>query len=103
MVKYHVEQVTDKKFVVDNIYCNMCGKPIKKMKDMTGDPMFADYLRVDKTWGYFSNKDCRRDEFHLCEDCYDKLIKQFKIPVSKYNDYDFGNKKSDKSGVKDNE
>ena len=36
---------------------------------------------VDYTFGYFSRKDGTRHRFDLCEDCYDKMIGQFEIPV----------------------
>ena len=39
-------------------------------------------LSVEKCWGYFSEKDGEIHELDLCEECYNKLIKQFKIPVT---------------------
>lgn len=86
MIKSHVAPVTNEEFVVDAVYCNMCGKQIKKIKE-SDHPIFADNLRIQKDWGYFSNKDGVTDEFNLCEECYDKLIKQFKIPILRKNSY----------------
>jgi len=36
---------------------------------------------ADYVWGYFSEKDGERHSFDLCEDCYDAMIKNFKIPI----------------------
>ena len=36
---------------------------------------------VEYNWGYFSNKDCERHILDLCEECYNQIVKEFKIPV----------------------
>lgn len=59
------------------IYCNMCGKAIKK--DQFGK--FYDYLSVDKKWGYLSCFDGQLHSFDLCDECYKKVAKSFKINV----------------------
>lgn len=51
--------------------CNACGKLIKDK---------ADYLKIKKEWGYFSDKDTQVHEFAVCERCYDRIVKQFEIP-----------------------
>ena len=35
------------------IYCNKCGKPICLEEAVEK----ADYIKIEKNWGYFSNKD----------------------------------------------
>ena len=35
----------------------------------------------DVRFGYFSNKDGTRHSFDLCEECYDKMIREFSVPV----------------------
>ncbi|MCD2493719.1 hypothetical protein LQE92_14005 [Lacrimispora sp. NSJ-141] len=57
--------------------CNQCGKTVKT----DGTPPYGEGLSVAKTWGYFSGKDGERHHFFLCEDCYDKLVKGFSVPV----------------------
>lgn len=59
------------------IICNCCKKIIQE-KDRTID---TEFLHVEKEWGYFSGKDGERQEFDICEACYDKWIKGFQIPV----------------------
>ena len=36
---------------------------------------------IEYAFGYFSNKDEEIHKFDLCEECYDKWIKTFNIPV----------------------
>lgn len=61
----------------EKIICNCCKKVIQ-IEDFHSR---TEYLHVEKEWGYFSNKDGERQEFDLCESCYDALIKRFRIPV----------------------
>lgn len=63
----------------NEIYCNLCGKKIEVQKEIPVE----DYVAVKKTWGYFSKKDGEVHEWHLCEACYDELVRRFQIPVTK--------------------
>ena len=58
------------------LFCNGCGKAIPQEK---GIPL-EDSLLVEKTWGYFSSRDGRKIRFRLCEDCVDKMTKDFAVP-----------------------
>ncbi|MDO4345019.1 MAG: hypothetical protein Q4C50_09480 [Eubacteriales bacterium] len=62
----------------NEIYCNMCGRKLEKKEDILRE----DVLSVKKNWGYFSGRDGEIHEFDLCETCYDRLIKQFRLPVT---------------------
>ena len=64
---------------VDKIICNKCGKEISVENGVAE----ADVLSVQKRWGYFSNKDNDVHEFDLCEECYDKWIATFAIPIER--------------------
>ncbi|MDD5945915.1 MAG: hypothetical protein PUD43_09405 [Clostridia bacterium] len=55
----------------DVIVCDACKKEIKRNK--FGE--FDDFYRIDKTWGYHSDKDGRHDCYDICEECYDKMLK----------------------------
>lgn len=57
--------------------CNCCGKSFK----MENGIMMEDAFEATKEWGYFSERDMEVHHFNLCEDCYNQLISQFKIPV----------------------
>ena len=66
----------------ETIFCNGCGKEIVIKDGM----MREDLLSVEKRWGYFSGKDNEVHRFDLCEECYDRMISQFVIPVEKENE-----------------
>lgn len=55
--------------------CNQCGQVIQSTN------AYEEYVEVSKSWGYFSNKDLETHSFHLCESCYDDIIKNFIIPI----------------------
>lgn len=60
---------------VSNVVCNMCGEEIKK--DEYGN--FADYVTINKTWGYLSNMDGEKHSADICQECYMKIIGKFAI------------------------
>ena len=62
-----------------NIRCNGCGRRIKEEKGLLRE----DVVEGRKEWGYFSKKDLQVDTFYLCEACYDSLIENFKIPITR--------------------
>ncbi len=75
-----MERSTSKlKFIKSNdVRCNVCGKKIK----MENGLLTEDVFEASKEWGYFSKKDLEVHKFNICEDCYEKLISTFKIPVN---------------------
>ena len=62
---------------IEKIICNKCGKEIIISRGVPQE----DYLEVEKRWGYQSGKDNQVDCFDLCEDCYDEMVKGFKIKI----------------------
>lgn len=62
---------------MEQIRCNCCGGLISQKGNEK-----KDYLRLEKEWGYFSNKDREIHEIYLCEECYDRWIKGFRVPVT---------------------
>ena len=58
---------------VQKIFCNQCGRPMKIENGI---------VSAEVSFGYFSKKDGIRQEFDLCEECYDRMIRQFTIPVT---------------------
>lgn len=61
--------------------CNACGRTIV----FDNGIMKEDVLKAVKEWGYFSNKDLEIHRFNLCEQCYDRIVSGFAIPVSVEN------------------
>ncbi len=62
---------------IEKIICNKCGKEIL----VRGGVPQEDVLEGRKRWGYHSRKDNQVDCFDLCEDCYDELIRSFRIKM----------------------
>lgn len=62
---------------MEKVICNKCGKKLEYKKGI----LHEDALFVTKEWGYFSKKDLRVDRFCLCEECYDKMIQDFVVPI----------------------
>ena len=62
---------------VTSIECNKCGRVIPVVEGVPQE----DVLTVDKQWGYFSEKDGEVHHFDLCEECYDRAVAEFAIPV----------------------
>ena len=59
------------------IYCNSCGKRLKEENGILKEDAFE----ATKEWGYFSERDMEVHHFNLCEECYNKMIAEFIIPV----------------------
>ncbi|RZS91852.1 hypothetical protein [Cuneatibacter caecimuris] len=59
------------------VRCNGCGKPLAHRNGMPRE----DALYVTKEWGYFSGRDGELHRFCLCQSCYEKMLRQFQIPV----------------------
>lgn len=62
---------------VNELICNVCGIKIV----MEHGVFKADMFEAKKEWGYFSKYDLEVHQFNMCEECYDKFIASFKIPV----------------------
>ena len=62
---------------IEKIICNKCGKEIL----VRGGVPQEDVLEVRKRWGYHSRKYNQVDCFDHCEDCYDELIRSFRIKM----------------------
>ena len=72
---YKTETRTIEEEYVKDVICNMCGESCRDRMDMN-----FECATLSASWGYCSRKDTERHHSHLCEDCYDKLVEQFKIP-----------------------
>lgn len=57
--------------------CNMCGKELLVEHGFLKEGCF----HGEQKFGYFSEKDGQNHSFDICEECYGKFIKMFKIPV----------------------
>ncbi|HKM04338.1 MAG TPA: hypothetical protein VJZ04_07040 [Lachnospiraceae bacterium] len=68
-----------------SVICNMCGKEMT----VEGQILKEGCFHGDHTFGYFSNKDGQTHKFDLCEECYDKIVKRFKISIEEQDIKEF--------------
>lgn len=62
---------------LSEVICNGCGRSLKVVNGILKEGCF----NGDHVFGYFSSRDGMRHRFELCEECYRKMIENFKIPV----------------------
>jgi hypothetical protein len=71
---------------LSQVVCNKCGETCfvkTNSEDFDPNDYKTEYLEVDISWGYFSKKDGESHEWEICEKCYDKFVKSFKVPPKK--------------------
>ncbi len=73
----------DEQKELQEVICNQCGKKLKVEKGI----LMEGILEVRQNFGYFSGKDGLTQEFDLCEECYDRLIDGFVIPVTQKEEF----------------
>ena len=61
----------------DRVYCNSCGRMMQKQ----GNMYIEEFVHIKKDWGYFSDKDGITQEADICEECLEKWMRTFRIPV----------------------
>ncbi len=77
MRQYHHIKKTEEIKEISKMICNQCGKEIQVVNGQAREGVFS----ADYSWGYFSEKDGEKHSFELCEECYDALLKGFRIPA----------------------
>lgn len=66
---------------MDKIRCNHCARRLESKNGIVRE----DYIEIQKAWGYFSKNDGITQEFVICEQCAQKLVNSFLIPVKEYD------------------
>lgn len=59
------------------VVCNGCGRELNVENGYLKEGCFT----ADQIFGYFSKRDGVRHRFDLCEECYEKLLGHFAVPV----------------------
>jgi hypothetical protein len=68
------EQETQNIEVVKDILCNKCGNSCKGL-----EPQSFEFALLSVHWGYGStNRDGEVHEAHLCQTCWEEIVKEFK-------------------------
>lgn len=75
-MRTYIKRDNDK---IKEMYCNCCGKQIVVEKGIIKEGVMS----LDYSWGFFSDKDGEIHSIDLCEECYNEMIRKFKIPVEK--------------------
>jgi hypothetical protein len=57
------------------LICNGCGRSLKVEQGILREDVFEG----KKQWGYFSKRDGEIHSFLLCQECYEKVIKNFAV------------------------
>lgn len=52
--------------------CNCCGKELGRHEE---------YVQIQQRWGYFSRKDGVIQKGNICEDCFERIAENFKVPL----------------------
>ncbi len=63
------------KEVLREVVCNCCGRTLET--DENG--YYEDFLHLEKTWGYGAHQDGLQEEADLCEDCWEKIKRMFRL------------------------
>ena len=63
---------------LEQVICNKCGRQLKVENGILKEGCFA----ADTVFGKKKKKDGVRHLFDLCEECYDRMIKEFAVKVS---------------------
>lgn len=71
-------RIYDENKEVKKIFCNQCNRELVVENGILKEGCFAGNV----VWGYFSSLDGKRHSFEMCEECYRKMISDFKIPVT---------------------
>jgi len=74
-----------KKNTLEKVVCNQCGRELELKNGIVQEGVFKGEVH----WGYFSRKDGENHSFDLCEDCYERLIHSFSIPVTMEEETEF--------------
>lgn len=70
---------------IEKVSCNGCGKELLVENGIVKEGCF----HVEYNFGYFTEKDGTKHEWDLCEACYDKMVKNFAIPVDVKDESEF--------------
>ncbi len=62
---------------LEQVRCNKCGRSLKVENGMLKEGCF----HAEHSFGYFSKQDGMKHSFDLCEECYEKVVKEFVLSV----------------------
>lgn len=93
MREYKEKSITNK--VNTKVVCNGCGMTFDLEKNDMEEWQFTCMHPFQVYFGYSERNYPHKWEFDLCEDCIEKIVSQFKVPVTKTNIDCWGEELSD--------
>lgn len=63
--------------VLVEMFCDCCKRKIQVENGIVKEGVFS----VDYCWGYFSKKDGQIHSVDICEECYDRIVKENHLSV----------------------
>lgn len=63
--------------VLLEMFCDCCNRKINVENGIIKEGVFS----IDYSWGYFSKKDGEIHSIDLCEECYDRIMKENNINI----------------------
>lgn len=89
-----VREIQNKKTeVVVDILCDCCGKSCKVYEGVIDNPGRIDvgersfdfeFMKMEATWGYHSDKDTQKWSAQICEKCVDEKFSSIKFKKENY-------------------
>lgn len=70
---------------LQEVCCNKCGKRLKVENGFLKEGCF----HGENIFGYFSSRDGIKHSWDMCEECYDKLVQEFLIPVEETQENEY--------------
>ncbi len=70
---------TEKELVT--VVCNACRKELLVENGILKE----ECIHIEHNFGFFGSRDGESDRFDLCEECYQKMIARFSVPVEKWD------------------
>lgn len=71
----------EKKAELVTVVCNSCRKELLVENGILKE----ECIHIEHNFGFFGLRDGECDRFDLCEECYQKMIARFRIPVEKWD------------------
>ncbi len=63
--------------ILKEMFCDCCKRKIHVENGIVKEGVFS----IDYSWGYFSKKDGEIHSIDLCEECYDRIMKENNISI----------------------
>lgn len=75
----HMRKIIKEENTLIEMKCDCCGRTLKIENGIVMEGVFS----IDYPWGYFSTKDGEIDSLDLCEKCYDRIISENNISITR--------------------